>query len=112
MTSDMKKGERMKTGAQLIAIERERQINEEDWDDEHDDEHQDGDLARAAICYAAQDRIFIKYQDGHNITFRDPWPGDWDDEWDKRHKHGPIRRLVIAGALIAAEIDKMYREAQ
>jgi hypothetical protein len=52
----------------------------------------------------------------------DPWP--WFDEvpetryaddnswrrvkvWDKREKHDRMRRLEIAGALIAAEIDRL-----
>jgi hypothetical protein len=29
------------------------------------------------------------------------------DAWDKREKHSRIRRLEIAGALIAAEIDRL-----
>ena len=97
-------------GSALIAKERERQINEEDWDAEHDAEQFSGDLARAAICYAAPVPIFEKSESRGEIAFCDPWPRDWDEEYDKRGKHGPIRRLVIAGALIAAEIDKILHE--
>jgi len=61
---------------------------------------------------------------GGGISFVDPWP--WFDEvevtrygdglttqvpaWDKRKKHNKLRRLVIAGALIAAEIDRLQRK--
>lgn len=34
-----------------------------------------------------------------------PWP--WSDAWDKRKKHDRIRQLSIAGALIAAEINRL-----
>ena len=35
------------------------------------------------------------------------WP--WDKSYNKRHKHNRIRQLEIAGALIAAEIDRLLR---
>lgn len=37
----------------------------------------------------------------------DGWP--WGKEWDKRKKHDKIRSLVIAGALIAAELDQLNK---
>ncbi len=42
----------MKTGIELIAQERQRQVSEEGWTAEHDDGHTDQELARAASCYA------------------------------------------------------------
>lgn len=92
-------------GMGLIGQERLRQIIEEDYTAEHDREHLDGDLSAAAVCYAAPEPIFVKREDGRGIQFNDPWP--WDISWDKRDKHDRVRRLVIAGALIAAEIDKI-----
>ena len=54
------------------------------------------------------------------VTFIDAWPSRWARHWDKREKglHGAtpnnqlpldkrIRNLVKAGALIAAEIDRL-----
>lgn len=64
----------MKTGIELIAEERQRQITEEGWTPEHDINHTNGQLASAAACYAMtkDDRsrmteIFVRKQDG-NVT--------------------------------------------
>jgi hypothetical protein len=38
----------------------------------------------------------------------DAWP--WSRNWDKRDKHSRTRRLEIAGALIAAEIDRLVSD--
>lgn len=107
------------TGAEMIAGERRRQIEKEGWTAEHDDEHDHAEMAWAAVCYAAPDSVFVAsnldadFEDGVDIRLHDPWP--WDGQWDKRRKHGRrkngrIRQLVIAGALIAAEIDRLLRE--
>ena len=109
------------TGAEQIAEERIRQVNQEGWTSEHDDQHIDGSLAQAAICYAAPIPIFQREGDERYFAFVDPWPDSWDPEWDKRpfdsYKGEPrtptheerIRMLVKAGALIAAEIDRLQR---
>ena len=113
----------MKAGTELIAEERQRQIDKEGWTAEHDDTHDEGELAIAAICYASPVPIFIKEEHERSIGFIDPWP--WFDTvevtrygdglttqvpaWDKRKKHSKLRKLVIAGALIAAEIDRLQR---
>jgi hypothetical protein len=116
------------TGAELIAAERRRQIEQEGWTPEHDDEHSDGSLLLAAICYAAPVRVFVQEDWAAGVTFSDPWPSSWDDRWDKRAHYGngyevgngiadpstytPEQRLdllVKAGALIAAEVDRMRR---
>ena len=41
----------MKTGIELIAEERHRQIEKEGWTPEHDDQHNAGDLVHAAAAY-------------------------------------------------------------
>lgn len=83
------------TGAERIAAERDRQIVEEHWTAEHDNKHTDGALAHAAAVYAS-DRV--------DIT--DVWP--WPDEKPKIKDE--ISNLVRAGALIAAEIDRLLRD--
>lgn len=109
------------SGVEQISKERMRQISDEGWTGEHDSNHCDDELAWAAACYAAPEPIYEKigkrsiYVDiGKGVTmtvegvvddFVDPWP--WDDEFDKRNKHDRKRKLVIAGALIAAEIDRL-----
>lgn len=100
------------TGAERIAAERTRQVVEEGYDKEHDDHYhsKDDGLIWAAICYAARaagDEVFRGA--GEFFTrFYEPWP--WTYEWDKRDKHPDVRCLEIAGALIAAEIDRRLRE--
>lgn len=117
-------------GVELIATERQRQIEEEDWTPEHDDEHTDGSLALAAICYAAPTTILVPYGQLPTFMYYDPWPDSWDGMWDKRTRYGSSRDepddgvlpkpetysyherldlLTKAGALIAAEIDRLVR---
>lgn len=40
------------TGAERISRERQRQIEVEGWTAEHDNAHPNGELAKAAACYA------------------------------------------------------------
>jgi hypothetical protein len=86
---------------QDIASERARQITEEGWDIDHDDEVNDNrELARAAACYA-----FPVTLPGEDIPFC--WPSTWDWDWWKPTT--PRRDLVKAGALILAEIERLDR---
>lgn len=102
----------MKTGAELIAEERQRQIDVEGWTKEHDTQHKDGELAKVAICYA--DPV-PHYKVINRLTqVRVPnfnfWPKTWGLGWFKPTNR--IRNLVKAGALIAAEIDRLQNEEQ
>lgn len=88
------------TGAELIAAERRRQVEAEGWIPEHDAEHVDAELVIAAICYL--DHV---YEIGEpEAPAPDTWP--WHDDWWKPSED-PVRNLVKAGALIAAEIDRL-----
>ena len=87
----------MREEIELIAAERERQINEEGWTPEHDlKNHSTGELAVAAAAYA------VNKLPAHKAEI--PFP--WDYRWDKREKHDRLRSLVVAGSLIAAEIKR------
>lgn len=89
----------------MLAEERWRQIEVEGWTAGHDDDHYDGELARAAEAY------LFRYADGANATI----PGMWPARWHHRHwkpSDDPIRNLVKAGALILAEIDRLLRAAE
>lgn len=112
------------TGADLIAKERHRQIIVEGWTDEHDKQHTEGELSLVAALYATPIPLYEKQKNGDGISFKDPWPW-WDTiditrypnagttqvpAWDKRKKHPRLKCLIIAGALIAAEIDRLQRE--
>jgi hypothetical protein len=85
------------TGIELIAAERKRQVTVEGWSEFHDDSHTRGQMARAAACYALQ------HTNVSGRAIRWPWASQW---WKPRD---PIRNLVRAGALIAAEIDRLQR---
>lgn len=86
----------------MIASERARQINEEGWTAEHDDEHNTNDLVVAAMAYA--NAALLPGTD--DMDAPDYWP--WHEDWWKP-SDDPIRNLVKAGALIAAEIDRLWR---
>lgn len=93
-------------GVQLIAKERQRQIEEEGWSKNHDIiSHKDGALAFAAACYASPAPIYCYNARINQLV--DPFP--FDERYDKRKKHSYQRRLEIAGALIAAELDRITR---
>ena len=91
-------------GVDLIAKERRRQQRAEGWTADHDDAHEDGELAAAAACYALRSRR-RRYGD-RRIPQKWPWDSVW---WNPK---GPIRDLVRAGALIAAEIDRRLRAGE
>lgn len=104
-----------KTGIELITEERVRQIEKEGFTPEHDHHHDEGSIALAAVAYASPlpVRVFGTVDDGSVFGKKqwiDPWP--WDSQFDKRGKHDRLRSLVIAGALIAAEIDRLQRESK
>jgi hypothetical protein len=99
----------MKTGTELIADERTRQIEQEGFTAEHDDQYEDQQLIKAALCYLvyiifdyfASESGFVKF---YNYT----WP--WKPEWWKPDNKDDTRNLVKAGGLIAAEIDRLQRK--
>lgn len=98
-------------GIESIAAERQRQIDVEGWTPEHDDEHTDETLALVAALYAAPFKLYSAESGPGWFQFDDPWPSSWDESWDGREQHDRRRRLEIAGALIAAEIDRRDRAA-
>lgn len=87
----------MATGAELIVAERQRHFDVEGWTPEHDDQWIHGELAVAAACYAVH-RLGL-------ILVRKVWP--WDRSWWKPTDE--ITDLKKAGALLAAEIDRLKR---
>lgn len=91
----------------LIDAERRRQINEEGYSSEHDDEYEAGHLAVAAACYAYPP--WLTEQAGLLNAKGQPrfWP--WAPEWWKPSPDDRIRDLVKSGALIASEIGRLLR---
>lgn len=99
--------ERLLTGPERIVVERWRQIDVEGYDVSHDVEQLGGVLARAGIAYALS-------AIGMMDEAREVWP------WiDKPHGFKPaceasnlspsarLKDLTRAGALIAAEMDRV-----
>ncbi len=102
----------MKTGAEIITDERTRQIEKEKWSESHDDAHKNGELARAAAAYALPPKFRELMKNGRPKLF--PWRIDWwkpttFSEKDGKFVHDRVRQLAKAGALIAAEIDRLQR---
>jgi hypothetical protein len=97
------------SGMDLIAAERRRQVEQEGWTAEHDDEHVAGELARAAVAYGIT-AVWQQFAVVPPVEEEpDPaigWP--WGTEEYKPGKSA-VATLVKAGALIAAEIDRVER---
>ncbi|KXF14951.1 hypothetical protein [Pseudomonas aeruginosa] len=89
-----------------VQAERRRQITAEGWTPEHDDEHADGQMARAAACYALAGSSAPN--DGTAALLVSlAWP--WDEQW---WKPSTARRdMVKACALALAEIERLDRAA-
>lgn len=82
------------TGIELIAKERQRQIDVEVWTPEGDDDrYRTNEMEHAAIAYENNDR--------------EQWP--WPEEWWKPTPGDPIRQLVKSGALFEAEANRLNR---
>lgn len=109
------------TGIDLIAAERARQIEIEGFDATHDDDelHRRGELAMFACYYAVPahelDDVCQLYDPLGFYTPDTPseepllYPENWSRRWAKKYDKPRIKQLVIAGALIAAEIDRLRR---
>ncbi|EPH0641292.1 hypothetical protein MX952_003645 [Pseudomonas aeruginosa] len=89
-----------------VQAERRRQITAEGWTPEHDDEHDNGEMARAAACYALAGSSAPS--DGTAALLVSlAWP--WDEQW---WKPSTARRdMVKACALGLAEIERLDRVA-
>lgn len=85
-------------GTNLIRNERVRQVKEEGWSWLHDKQWKNGELVKAAICYAMTG-ITKKGEETVASLF---WP--WAAGWYKPRFDDSD--LIRAGALIAAELDR------
>lgn len=93
---------KMSPGTRDVLIERQRQIDAEGYTARHDDMHRHGELARAGAAYAlsaAPRRV------GELDRALSLWPFDRES-----FKHQDARAcLVVAAALLLAEIDRLDR---
>lgn len=98
-----------------VIKERIRQIDQEYYSTEHDDEYQQNELLRAAACYTnnvvargwVHDSIF-----GSEAYRAEEAPDNWPWDQDFWKPKNPRADLVRAAALIIAEIERMDRSAE
>ena len=109
MFARLRQGSVFSGGVAAIMEERDRQVADEDYDEEHDDMHGGRlELMRAAEAYLTDLRVRLR----DPMEFKsvpECWP--WGAEQFKPTRDG-IRQLVKAGALIAAEIDRRLRASK
>ena len=91
------------TGSELIAAERTRQLQQLGYTPTHDDDHRLSELSRAALAYT-----LLASKQAHNPDASPPSQWPWHTKsW--KPSPDPVRNLIKAGALIAAEIDRLRR---
>lgn len=93
-----------------VLLERRRQIEAEGWTPEHDDQHDQGELAQAGAVYAAN-AVWADQgaKEARQFFVPNGWP--WAREWWKP-SNSRRRMLVKAGALILAEIERLDRQTE
>lgn len=100
----------MSTGVELIAAERRRQVVKKGRTAEGDDVHVKREMLHCAVTVA--DDVL----DGTDIcgddyyVSEDSWPLERAAKIVEKYGDDHVARLVIAGALIAAEIDRLLRK--
>lgn len=100
----------MKSGTELITEERKRQIEKHGWDEYHDSSHTDMALATAGASYALgvvskHGDVSKGWRNIYSAYSKRIWP--FNKGWFKPTPNDPVKQLVKAGALIAAEIDRL-----
>lgn len=97
----------MKTGIELITEERQKQIDNHGFTNQHDVyEYNDYDLPRVILALACHPTDYYYY----NLPTKIPIPG-WGQKLQQKFKDDNIHRLKVAGALIAAEIDRLQSKS-
>lgn len=94
-------------GAQLILRERIRQMLDEGWSEQHDTQHDHDELVLAAVQYALPE-----HRRSFNGMDRVPTDWPWGDAAWKPSTPNRVRELTKAGALIAAEIDRLLAQGE
>jgi len=109
----------MKTGIEMIAEERQRQIDVEGYTAQHDSQHEVSEFLSAAKSYMDSSYLSMTSEQIDNSTHwhetNEPfyWQHIKDSfPWDKKYfkPTTPLRDLVKAGALIAAAIDRLQAQ--
>lgn len=88
----------------LIEDERMRQCSK-GYGRDHDDTHTDGSLLRAAMDIA----VGVAADETGEVPDPPKWVEELVEHVNKKYRRAPIRRLVVACALIGAEIERRER---
>ena len=109
----------MKTGVELIAEERQEQLGKHGKTADHDDQLYNGELTDAAVICATESLVYYSKKHANGITFEVLRMDDWNLPVkyygnvllnnNKSSTEERIHQLKVAGALIAAEIDRIQR---
>ena len=98
---EFKNNGKMFRSAEWLNQERRKQLEKHGYSAEKDmTENKDGQLAEAAICYLADT---LPSYDGQMLKY--PW------DTDTFKSSGRLDGLIKAGALVLAEIDRVYAES-
>lgn len=88
----------MKTGIELIAIERSEQIIKHQWDLTRDEDYGNGELLKAAeFCLTDNDEAWPWHDGGIGTHF-----------FNKTKAKSKQDRIILAGAYCAAELDRRH----
>ena len=94
-----------KTGIELIAAERQNQIDKHGFTGQHHADHPEW-YDNFQLQYAATTLLMHEFEEV--VDTKDHLPDGWDQDWfDKLNAKQRTERLIIAGALIAAELDRL-----
>lgn len=109
----------MKSGIELIAEERQRQIEVEGYDVQHDSYHSPRQLIQAADTYLNSADLTLHSKEFNNSDkwhqtnlpfYRNEIKRNWPWEEESFKPTTDIRDLIKAGALIAAAIDRLQAQ--
>ncbi len=97
----------MKTGIELISEMRWEQVYKHGYNNDHDSDHTGGELSKAAAALACIGTDAY-VEDLSNFI------EDYTDEWGlcEKLKDNRLKSLIVAGALIAAEIDRINNKEE
>ena len=106
----------MKTGIELIAEERQRQIDVEGYSEQHDSQHDLVEFIYAAIAYAESAKVDANSEgldiSNFELMRRKIEMGRFYPWGDSFKPTSCLKDLIKAGALIAAAIDRLQYDGE
>jgi hypothetical protein len=97
----------MKTGIELIAEERERQISQKGYTLDQDDQWEEGELLQGAEAFIEASKWHGETDFKRHDLDGSTWP--WDSSFKPGNPVDAVLCLTKAAAMLAAEIDRLQR---